>query len=411
MSLILIRYGELALKSQRVRRRFEEHLLDGIARQFARYGLDYLIEREHGRFFLRTSDMNLHRSLRLLTHIPGIVSVSRVTEFRFAGDLDVVLEETAAFARGHLQPGQSFAVRARRTGEHPFTSQEAAALAGERILQTISDLTVDLKHPDVTVFLEVRGKRGFLFTDQVKGIGGLPPGSQGKVILLLSGPGSMMAGFLMMKRGCRIIPVHFLRDDDTRGVAPPGPVDGGIVDPVVQGAFLRLLTYDPLLKLRCHRGCLSPENVLWVIQRYGATGVVIGIGYSGFEGALHIPGEPVFHPLVGLDGDHIARLSASMEEFYREFGERGIDIGGPCTDVGENRGSVDGHVRPDAEGGGEDSTMFSDGRVCRSTEGKAHEGTGPGDGPDDGPGDGPDDGPGDGPEGGSDDRYAPGENA
>ena len=81
MSLILIRYGELALKSHKVRRRFEEHLIEEISRRFDRLGLDWMIEREQGRIFLHTSEKSLTKAIFVLRHVPGIFSVSPVMDF------------------------------------------------------------------------------------------------------------------------------------------------------------------------------------------------------------------------------------------------------------------------------------------------------------------------------------------
>lgn len=312
MSLILIRYGELALKSHKVRPRFEEHLIEGISRQFERYGLDYIIEREQGRIFLHTSDGNLDRAIDLLTHIPGVFSVSEVTEFEITNGMETILDSAEAFAKDHLKPGQTFAVRARRAGSHAFTSQEAAALTGERILDTIPDLSVKMKDHDVTIFLEIRGRRGYLFTGHVRGMGGLPPGSQGKVILLLSGLNSMVAGILMMKRGCKMIPVHFSengskiqRSDGTE----------------VSSAFSLLSMYDPGLTLRSVEGDLTGSVILELMRHEGAQGVVTGTRFDTWPGSLELPAESVFHPLIGLDDEEIHSHNSTMEEFHRTFRE------------------------------------------------------------------------------------------
>ncbi|MCK4613863.1 MAG: tRNA 4-thiouridine(8) synthase ThiI, partial [Thermoplasmata archaeon] len=169
MTLILIRYGELALKSQRVRRRFEGHLIDGIAKQFERFGMDWLIEQEQGRFFLHTPDEETDRAIFVLQHVPGISSVSPVKDFEITDGLGTIGKMAAEFSRLYLASGMSFGVRARRAGSHPFTSQEAAAFAGEKILEAIPGLKVNLTQPDVTIGLEIRGRKGFLFTESFKG--------------------------------------------------------------------------------------------------------------------------------------------------------------------------------------------------------------------------------------------------
>jgi tRNA uracil 4-sulfurtransferase len=347
MSLILIRYGELALKSHKVRRRFEEHLVEGISRQFEHHGLDWIIEREQGRIFLHTSHKNQEKAIDILTHIPGIFSVSPVEDFEIVKGMETILDESERFAQGRILPGQTFVVRARRAGSHAFTSQEAAALVGERILDTIPNLKVKLKHPEVTIYLEIRGKQGFLFTSQTRGMGGLPPGSQGKVILLLSGLNSMVAGYLMMKRGCRILPVHFSEGTRDREATNDGSGDNettnegtrekettndgsGDEETTKDGAGEKETTnedamevhsimssFEPGMKLTMIRGSLDRETIRTLLRQEDAGGLVTGVRYSTWSNSLHIPGEPLFQPLMGLDDTEVELIGSEMKEFHQ----------------------------------------------------------------------------------------------
>jgi len=88
-----------------------------------------------------------------------------------------------------------------RVGTHPYTSQDVAVQIGSDILQS-THAKVDLNTPDLQLFIEIRGKNSFLFTEKIKGTGGLPMGTQGRVLALVSKPSSLLAAWFLMRRGC-----------------------------------------------------------------------------------------------------------------------------------------------------------------------------------------------------------------
>ncbi len=336
MSLILIRYGELALKSHKVRRRFEEQLMEAISRQFERHGIDWVMEREQGRIFLHTSEANLEFSIFLLQHMPGIFSVSPVQEFEIIEGMETVVSKAADFAKRFLSRGNTFAVRARRAGSHSFTSQEAAALSGERILETIPGLRVKLKDPDVTIHLEIRGRRGFLFTESHRGMGGVPQGSQGRVVLLLSGSNSMAAGFLLMKRGCTLIPLHFTQQSSARvggqsgndkeqtwerELERAGKLSGTRERPAsvdeVQKAFKQLNQFDHRMELIVIDNEIDTKIIHTFMEEMQAHAVVVGSKYQDPPSLLKVENQPVFYPLIGLNDHEIEAIGSRIEDFYQ----------------------------------------------------------------------------------------------
>jgi thiamine biosynthesis protein ThiI len=202
-SQILIRYGELALKSAPVRREFESSLRRNILDQFVREGVTGRLRADHGHLYVEVDDGS--RALRVLRRVFGITSVSEVYEV--PSERTAIRDRLVELADSRMIAGASFAVRARRTGgQHPFTSQELARDLGGDILERFEgrNLHVDLEEPAVELFVEVRGPRTYISFDRVRGPGGLPLGVAGRLVALVDGPRGALGAYLMMKRGCRV---------------------------------------------------------------------------------------------------------------------------------------------------------------------------------------------------------------
>ncbi|MCI4365963.1 MAG: THUMP domain-containing protein [Thermoplasmata archaeon] len=201
-ALLLVRYGELALKSPPVRREFESTLRRNILDLFVGAGLEGRLRGDHGHLYVESSDAD--RAIRLVTRVFGVTSVSQVYEV--PTDRAVITARLLELAGARLTKGARFAVRARRTGQHSFTSQELARDLGGDVLDRFPDreLRVDLEHPEVELFVEVRGPRTYLYFDRSPGPGGLPLGVAGRLVALVDGPRGALGAYLMMKRGCRV---------------------------------------------------------------------------------------------------------------------------------------------------------------------------------------------------------------
>jgi len=230
--LLLVRYGELALKSPPVRREFESALRRNILDQFVHAGVPGRIHSDRGHLYVETDNADV--GVKLVRRVFGVTSVSRVEEV--PSDPMVIQARLLELAGPRLRPGTRFAVRARRTGQHPFTSQQLAGDLGAAVLERFADrgISVDLEHPEVELSVEVRGPRTYLSFDRFEGPGGLPLGVAGKLVALVDGRRGALGAFFMMKRGCRVgvvtLPAgeRFVRDtllrfDPNAKTAPAGP--------------------------------------------------------------------------------------------------------------------------------------------------------------------------------------------
>ncbi len=199
MQQYLLRYGEIGTKSQNIQRNFIDILIQNIERIFLKNKKEVFIERERGRIFLFTENENVH----LLSRIFGIVSYSPVIET--SSDISSMKDEVKTIASNL---SGTFAVRARRVGQHDYTSPEAAGEVGAAILEENPNLKVNLDNPDNEIYIEIRNERAYIFGEIFKGPGGLPLSSQGKIASFIEDRDDFLATWLMMKRGARAYVYH-----------------------------------------------------------------------------------------------------------------------------------------------------------------------------------------------------------
>ncbi len=166
------------------------------------------IIKKYGRLYLKTTSAK--KAAIKLSKVFGVSSLSPALETH--SKLSDITAKSVFLAGITLQQGNSFGVRCRRVGDHSYTSIDVCRKAGSQILSELHgmNLRVDLEKPDVELGIEIREDRAFIYTTVVKGFGGLPLGTQPKVICLLSGGlDSPVACWLVMKRGCPIVPIYF----------------------------------------------------------------------------------------------------------------------------------------------------------------------------------------------------------
>lgn len=284
MSTLLVRYGELALKSAPVRREFERTLQHNIMGQFLAAGRTCRLRADHGHLYVESDDDTT--AVKLVRRVFGVTSVSSVEEI--PTDLEGIRAGVLRWADPLLPAGSAFAVRARRTGSHSFTSQELARDLGGRLMTQWPPrhLTVDLEAPDVELFVEVRGPRTYLYSSRVRGPGGFPLGVAGKVVALVDGPRGAVGAFLMMKRGCRVAFV----------TAGPGETLVGET----------LVRFDPKARVLPSGQMDPPSVVRELADQTHAEGVVLPLQVEQFPSARQAWGETVlFSPTLAFTDEEV----------------------------------------------------------------------------------------------------------
>jgi thiamine biosynthesis protein ThiI len=204
--VVLVRYGELFLKSEPVKRQFIGALLRNMGAALESEGLSFTHEVHRGRILVHGPEPE--GIADVLSRVFGVIEVAVCV--LTPPEPDRIADAALRLSAQKLSPGMKFAVRARRQGVLGISSQELGARTGSRIFEAIGGLTVDLESPDYEVFVELREFGGLVYDDPRPAPGGLPWGTQGPVISLLSsGIDSPVASWLMMKRGCVVEHLHF----------------------------------------------------------------------------------------------------------------------------------------------------------------------------------------------------------
>lgn len=201
--IILIRYGELSLKSTYVRKVFESMLMKNITNALRAAEVSHSIRTERGRIYLSTPEIS--KSITFLTRIFGIVSCSPAVQAD--ATIDDISSHALQLIKTLVTQEKSFAIRPTRVGTHRYTSQDVAVRIGNVIVNA-THAKVDLTSPDVELFIEIRDKKSFLFTEKIPGVGGLPLGSQGRILSLVKDPSSLLATWYLMRRGCHGVIVY-----------------------------------------------------------------------------------------------------------------------------------------------------------------------------------------------------------
>ncbi len=209
--VILVRFGgEFGIKSRQTRRRMVGHLRHNIKTLLKQYGTFKIIDFRDRLLLLSESYSDLEIPAHdIVNSISGVSSVSPalIVEATERTIISGGLRDATAY----IQPNNSFAVRVRREGKHPFSSMDIASKLGSTILSSgIEDIRVDLENPDFEIFLDIRGSLAFVYTKVFRGMDGIPSQSQGTAIALIRpNYNSIFAAWLMKKRGINIVPIFF----------------------------------------------------------------------------------------------------------------------------------------------------------------------------------------------------------
>ncbi len=318
--MIIVRYGEIGTKSKRTRKNIEAVLIKNIRHVTGKAR----INQEFGRIFVESDSTEFAEKV---ARVFGVVSTS--VAVKTTAERKDILKEGTKLAKKIIKKGDTFAVNARRTGEQDYTSQDIEVELGAKIVEA-TGAKVKLKNPDRTIHVEIRDKDAYIFDTIIKGVGGLPLGSQGRVIVLLSGGiDSPAASWMMMKRGVEIICVHmdnsrlfgdFSRLRATEAIEELSKWDGKIKTYLVPQCDIleEIRKSGKLTCVLCKRTMLQAAEI--IARREGAKAIITGdnlgqVASQTLDNLCVIDRAvetPVLRPLIGMDKMDIVKLAQKI---------------------------------------------------------------------------------------------------
>jgi len=326
--------GEIGIKAPWTRKQYERRLASNIKAVLKHYKIAYsTLVRKSGRIYIKTHQTE--KTAKKVSHVFGVSSLSPALET--SSELEDIRDTSLRLAKSRFAKEKSFAVRCHRVGKHPYTSKDICTQVGECLLTSLPELKlcVDLKHPDQTLQAEVREEKTYLFTHTIKGTGGLPLGTQPKLVCLLKGDvHSTVACWMTMKRGCPPIVVRI-----EKGTIK-SPKSCYMAKQAARTLMKWSIGFPKKLRVTRFRRNLpkkpkkqSPELTATIFKRLmlrtaqriaeveNAEGIVTGdvLGKEATQ-ATHsfriqdeaVKGFPIYRPLVGLDEAEISATAKTI---------------------------------------------------------------------------------------------------
>jgi thiamine biosynthesis protein ThiI len=206
--VVIVASAEFTLKSSPVRRTLEQRLMDDLKVRLTRAGIEgFKIQRDAGRIVIRGTSQN-DEAAQNCAKVFGVAYAAPAVVL--PASMDTVLATLVTSAREGLGTGQSFAIRTHRSTPSPLSRHEIEIKGGSEVLRDLAqkNVKVNLKNPDVTLYVDLAGDSAYVYRQRFSGPGGLPLSSQWKMLVVLdSGPLSILAAYAMMRRGCLVEPL------------------------------------------------------------------------------------------------------------------------------------------------------------------------------------------------------------
>lgn len=330
----LIKYAEIGTKGKN-RYVFEDVLCQQIKKHVAKLG-EFSIRREYGRIFLEAESTydyeDLISELQKVFGVVGICPIVVESQVTF----DAIKEKAIAYMREcYGDATLTFKVNARRSNKKfPVKSMELNSEIGHYLLEEFPNLSVDVHKPDVLLNIEVR-EQVYLYSQTIKGAGGLPVGTNGKAMLLLSGGiDSPVAGYMISKRGVELEAVYFNAPPYTSERAKQKVIDLARIVSGYSGTIRLHIVNFTDIQLAIYEKCPHEELTI-IMRRYMMkiaehiakdnncqaliTGESIGQVASQTMHSLACTNEvctmPVFRPCIGMDKQEIVDISEQIDTY------------------------------------------------------------------------------------------------
>ena len=331
----LIKYGEIGVKGKN-RYLFEDALVRQIRYALKKTDGEFEVTKENGRIYATAvSDFDFDEAVEALKTVFGIIGICPVVQIEDNGFDNLADTVIKYFDSAYPDKHFSFKVNARRARKnYPMDSMEINMEMGGRLLDAFPELSVDVHNPDVLLQIEIRNKIN-IYSTEIPGPGGMPVGTAGKAMLLLSGGiDSPVAGYMIAKRGVKIDAVYFHAPPYTSERAKQKVVDLAKLVARYSGPIRLHVVNFTEIQLAIYEKCPHDELTI-IMRRYMMkiaeafarqdkclgliTGESIGQVASQTMQSLAATNEvctmPVYRPLIGFDKQEIVTISEKIDAY------------------------------------------------------------------------------------------------
>ena len=328
----LIKYGEIGVKGKN-RYLFEDALVCQIRYALKEVDGEFNVTKENGRIYATAvSDFDYDEAVTALKRVFGIIGICPVVQIEDNGFDDLAKHVVEYFDATYPDKNITFKVNARRARKnYPMDSMEINMELGGRLLDAFPELKVDVHKPEVLLQVEIRNKIN-IYSVEIPGPGGMPIGTAGKAMLLLSGGiDSPVAGYMIAKRGVQIEATYFHAPPYTSDRAKQKVVDLAKLVSRYSGPMVLNVVNFTDIQLAIYEKCPHDELTI-IMRRYmmriaeelgkksGCLGLITGesIGQVASQTmqSLYCTNEvcemPVFRPVIGFDKQEIIDLSEKI---------------------------------------------------------------------------------------------------
>ncbi|MCR4744131.1 MAG: tRNA 4-thiouridine(8) synthase ThiI [Lachnospiraceae bacterium] len=327
----LLKYAEVGVKGKN-RYVFEDALVSHVKKHLRKVEGSFKVSKINGRIFVEGNDFDFDETIDALKHVFGIIGISPVQVLESREKDDILKTVVAFIDENYDKKNFSFKVDTRRADKHyPITSPEMDAAVGEAVLNAFPDVHVDVHKPDELIHVEIREKI-YIYSKTIKGAGGLPLGTNGRALLLLSGGiDSPVAGYMVSRRGVELDAVYFNAPPYTSDRAKQKVIDlARTVSKWTGPIHLHIINFTDI-QLYIYEKCPHDELTI-IMRRYMMriaehiarqndllgliTGESIGQVASQTMKSLYCTDDattlPVYRPLIGFDKQDIIDISENL---------------------------------------------------------------------------------------------------
>ena len=332
--IILLKSGEIALKGLN-RSSFEDILIRNAKHALENVGA-FKFSKAQSTFYVEPAgdDIDLDKAVEVLSKVFGIAALCRAHVVE--KDFDIIKPAAAEYLSDVLQNARTFKVAAKRADKSFKPASPGICMElGGYLLEKFPHLKVDVINPQVTVTVEIRDYAAYIHVDQIPGAGGIPVGSGGNAALLMSGGiDSPVAGYMMAKRGLKVMAIHFASPPYTSEQAELkvrtlcekltpylGPIRLFIVPFTEIQEQIKNNCAEDYFTLIMRRFMMEIAEKIAVKHRCGAliTGESIGQVASQTMAAMActdiVTTMPVLRPVIGMDKEEIIRIARKIDTF------------------------------------------------------------------------------------------------